>query len=82
MARVVRFRVVNGIAVITLDSPPVNVISAAVRAALWDVIQRVRSNDEISAAVFAGAGDLFSAALTSKRSRPPRQNPASRNCVT
>ncbi len=61
MARSVRFRVLDGIAVITLDAPPVNALSTDLRAGLWDVFQRVASNDKIKAAVLVASGGMFSA---------------------
>lgn len=61
MAKLVRFRVLDGIAVITLDAPPVNALSAPMRAGLWDVIGRVDANHDIQAAVILATGDIFSA---------------------
>lgn len=60
MARLVRFRVLDGIAVVTLDAPPVNALSAAMRAGLWEVFQRVDSNEDIKGAVLMAAGPMFS----------------------
>lgn len=61
MARMVRFRVLDGIAVITLDAPPVNALSTGLRAGLWDVFQRVASNTDIEAAILMATGGMFSA---------------------
>ncbi|MEL6959189.1 MAG: enoyl-CoA hydratase-related protein [Pseudomonadota bacterium] len=61
MARVVRFRVLDGIAVVTLDAPPVNALSPEVRAGLWEAFGRIADNDDISAAVLVAEGALFSA---------------------
>lgn len=61
MDRVVRFRVLDGIAVVTLDQPPVNALSAPVRVGLWDVFNRIDSNDDIKAAVLTASGPTFSA---------------------
>lgn len=60
MARLVRFRVLDGIAVVTLDQPPVNALSAPIRAGLWEVFSRIDSNDDIKAAVLTATGALFS----------------------
>lgn len=62
MARLVRFRVLDGIAIVTLDAPPVNALTAPVRAALWEVFGRIEANAEIGAIVLAAAGEVFSAA--------------------
>ncbi|MBU2993008.1 enoyl-CoA hydratase-related protein [Octadecabacter sp. 1_MG-2023] len=61
MAKLVRFRVLDGVAVVTLDAPPVNALSGAMRAGLWDVFTRINSNDDIKAGVLMAAGHLFSA---------------------
>lgn len=61
MARLVRFRVLEGIAVVTLDAPPVNALSAKLRAGLWDVIERIDANDDINGAVLLGSDRMFSA---------------------
>ena len=59
IARLVRFRVVDGIAVVTLDAPPVNALSGQLRAGLWEVLTRVDANDDIKAAVILAAGSMF-----------------------
>jgi len=51
----------EGIAVVTLEAPPVNALSARVRAGLWEVFERIDTNDDIKAAVLLGAGRIFSA---------------------
>ena len=61
LARLVRFRVLDGIAVVTLDAPPVNALSGPLRAGLWEFLTRVDANDDIKAAVILAAGSMFSA---------------------
>ncbi len=61
MARLVRFRVLDGIAVITLDAPPLNALTTALRAGLWDVFQRIGANDDVEAVVLTASGAMFSA---------------------
>lgn len=61
MARLVRFRALNGIAVISLDAEPVNALSRDMRAGLWDVFGRVADHPDIRAAVLRAEGRLFSA---------------------
>ncbi|MCF2904275.1 enoyl-CoA hydratase-related protein [Octadecabacter sp. CECT 8868] len=61
MAKLVRFRVLDGVAVVTLDAPPVNALSGAMRAGLWDVFNRINSNEDIKAGVLMASGRLFSA---------------------
>ncbi|WP_375282198.1 enoyl-CoA hydratase-related protein [Pseudooctadecabacter sp.] len=61
MARRVRFRVLDGVAVVTLDAPPVNALSQDMRAGLWTAFQKIAKEDHINAAVLLGAGAIFSA---------------------
>ena len=61
MASLVRFRVLEGIAVVTLDAPPVNALSTRLRAGLWEVFERIDGNDDIKAVAFLASGALFSA---------------------
>ena len=61
MKRTVRFRVLDGIAVVTLDAGPVNALTQDIRAALWQVFDRIDANPDIKAAVLTAAGDMFSA---------------------
>ena len=61
MAGLVHLRVLDGIAIIVMDAPPVNVLSAKLRVDLWEIFQRVGSNDKIKAVVLNTAGTTFSA---------------------
>lgn len=61
MARRVRFRVLDGVAVVTLDAPPVNALSQDLRAGLWAAFRKVAQEDHIKGAVLLGSGALFSA---------------------
>ena len=60
MAGLVHLRVLDGIAIIVMDAPPVNVLTVKLRAELWEAFQRVGSNDKIKAVVFAASGTTFS----------------------
>lgn len=75
MARVVRFRVLDGVAVVTLDAPPVNALSAPLRAGLWDVLGRCGENPDIKAIVITATGKMFSAGADIREfgatARPP-----------
>ena len=51
----------DGIAVITIDNPPVNAISQAVRQGLIDAMAEIATNDAVEAAVIIGAGRMFMA---------------------
>lgn len=76
MARLVRFRVLDGIAVITLDAAPVNALSGPLRAGLWEVFSRVDSNPDIKAAVLMAAGRMFSAGADIREFAKPASEPS------
>ncbi len=64
-----------GIAVITLDSPPVNALSVAVRAAIVDGLRRAHADSAVQAVVLICAGRTFIAGADlselGKQARPP-----------
>ncbi|MDB4213916.1 enoyl-CoA hydratase-related protein [Octadecabacter sp.] len=76
MAKLVRFRVLDGIAVVTLDAPPVNALSGPLRAGLWEVLTRVDANDDIKAAVILAAGSMFSAGADIREFGGPDHKPS------
>ena len=49
----------GGIAIITINNPPVNALSPIVMAGLLAAVEKVESDDEIKAAVLIGAGKTF-----------------------
>ncbi|MEQ1614770.1 MAG: 3-hydroxyacyl-CoA dehydrogenase NAD-binding domain-containing protein [Hyphomicrobiaceae bacterium] len=55
----VRLEIKNGIALITIDNPPVNATSKAVRAGLLEVISSIQINHDVEAAVIAAEGRAF-----------------------
>lgn len=61
MARLVRVRLVDDIAVVTMDAPPVNALSAQLRAALWEVFARIEAQSDIHAAILMAGGGMYSA---------------------
>jgi 3-hydroxyacyl-CoA dehydrogenase len=61
------------IAVLTIDSPPVNALSAAVRDGLSDGLNQAIANPAVKAIVLTGAGRTFSAgADITEFGKPPR----------
>lgn len=60
MARQIRFRVLDGVAVVTLDAGAVNALSADVRAGLWAAFQKIEEGAHIKAAVLMATGQMFS----------------------
>ena len=59
MPATVSYEVTDGIAVITIDNPPVNAMSAAVRKGCWEALDRLAADDSASAAVLICAGRTF-----------------------
>jgi 3-hydroxyacyl-CoA dehydrogenase len=76
MARLVRFRVLDGVGVITLDAEPVNILSAPLRAGLWDAFSRIDANPDIKAAVLLASGRMFSAGADIREFAKPVQQPS------
>jgi 3-hydroxyacyl-CoA dehydrogenase len=68
----VRFEVAEGIAVATIASPPVNALSAALRAALAEAVRRATEDPAIRALVIAAEGRSWIAgADISEFGKPP-----------
>ncbi len=55
----VRVNVVDGVALVLIDNPPVNAAGHAVRAGLLDAVQRADSDPAVKAIVIAGEGRTF-----------------------
>lgn len=55
----VRFENRSGIAVVTIDNPPVNATSRLVRQQLWDLAAEIEADASVRAVVLTGAGRLF-----------------------
>ena len=59
MSDKIHYQVEDGIAVITIDNPPVNAMSAAVRQGCWDALERLAADASARAAVLICAGRTF-----------------------
>ncbi len=59
MSEVVNVSMQEGIAVVTVDSPPVNTLSREVRAGLKSAFESLRDKPEVKAVVLACAGKTF-----------------------
>jgi 3-hydroxyacyl-CoA dehydrogenase len=59
MANLVHYDVINRVAVLTIDNPPVNALSPEVWEAIDQAVARVASDAEVDAAVLIGAGSTF-----------------------
>jgi 3-hydroxyacyl-CoA dehydrogenase len=84
MSDLVQFGVENGIAVITINNPPVNALSPGVPEGIAEAIARIEKDQEIQAAVLIGGGKTFVAGadikefgkITSGKSRSVLELPA------
>ncbi|SEO15655.1 short chain enoyl-CoA hydratase /3-hydroxyacyl-CoA dehydrogenase [Salinihabitans flavidus] len=72
MADVVAYEVVDGVAVLTVQNPPVNALSTAVRRGIVEGLARAEGDEEIGALVIIGDGRTFPAgADISEFGKPP-----------
>jgi 3-hydroxyacyl-CoA dehydrogenase len=59
MSNLVQLTKTDSIAVVTIDNPPVNALSAAVSAGIAAAVGQIEKDDSIRAVVFIGAGRTF-----------------------
>ncbi|HEY0701801.1 MAG TPA: 3-hydroxyacyl-CoA dehydrogenase NAD-binding domain-containing protein [Candidatus Acidoferrales bacterium] len=59
MSELVQFAIDNGIAVITINNPPVNALSPGVPEGISEAIERINNDPAITAAVLIGGGKTF-----------------------
>ncbi len=59
MSDLVQFTKNNGIAIITINNPPVNALSPGVPEGIYEAIENVDKDDSIKAAVLIGGGRTF-----------------------
>jgi 3-hydroxyacyl-CoA dehydrogenase len=59
MAEIVRYEIIDRVAVITIDNPPVNALSPQVWEAIDDAVARAAADPQAEAAVVVGAGTTF-----------------------
>lgn len=67
------------IAVVSLDNPPANLLTAPLRAALLDALDGIAADDSLHGAVICGKGGLFSHGLDLKELDAPFQAPTPRD---
>jgi 3-hydroxyacyl-CoA dehydrogenase len=66
---------VTRVAIITIDNPPVNATSHAVRVSLMEAVRAVNDDDGVSAAVIMGAGKTFVAGADIREFGAPLAEP-------
>jgi 3-hydroxyacyl-CoA dehydrogenase len=67
-----RYEVRSGVAVITLDNPPVNGLSHETRSGIVDGVDRALADDAVTAIVVTGAGKLFSGGADIREFNTPK----------
>lgn len=75
MSELVTLRIQNNNAIITIDNPPVNALSHAVRAGLTKQIQTAISDDAVKAIVLTASGRTFPAGADVREFGRPRETP-------
>ena len=75
MASPVSYTLEDDIAVITIDNPPVNALSHAVREGLLKAVERFQGDKKAKAALIAGAGRTFIAGADIKEFGKPLKDP-------
>jgi len=78
-AQVVRYEVEDGIAVITVDNPPVNALGPGVREGIIESVEKGNADPNVSAMVLIGAGRSFIAGADIRQFGKPRPQPARRS---
>ena len=71
----VHTKAVGNVCVITIDNPPVNASSVAVRQGLMSAIETLASNSEFKAGVLIGAGNTFVAGSDIREFGKPLEGP-------
>ena len=75
MSEVAPYAVQDGVAVITLNNPPVNGLGNALRAAILKGLQRADADPQVKAAVLIGGGKAFSGGADIREFGKPREKP-------
>ena len=75
MSDVLHYAVRDGIAVLTLDNPPVNGLSNALRAALMDSLKKAEADPAVKAVVITGSAKAFSGGADIREFNKPRVKP-------
>jgi 3-hydroxyacyl-CoA dehydrogenase len=75
MSEVARYAVRGGVAVITLDSPPVNGLGNALRAAILEHLKKADADPAVKAVVLIGSAKAFSGGADIREFNAPRLKP-------
>jgi 3-hydroxyacyl-CoA dehydrogenase len=75
MSDVAHYAVRDGIAVITMNNPPVNGLGNALRAALMDCLKKAEADPAVKGAVIIGSARAFSGGADIREFGRPREKP-------
>ncbi|HJY86370.1 MAG TPA: enoyl-CoA hydratase-related protein, partial [Candidatus Acidoferrales bacterium] len=59
MSDLVRLTIDNGIAIVTINNPPVNALSPGVPEGISEAIEQINKHESVKAAVLIGGGRTF-----------------------
>src|SRR5262245_15524430 len=75
MSDVAQYAVRDGIAVITMNNPPVNGLGDALRAGLMESLKKAQADPAVNAAVIIGSAKAFSGGADIREFNKPREKP-------
>src|SRR3954469_20649637 len=75
MSEVAAYTVTDGVAVITMNNPPVNGLGNALRAGILQALQRAEADAQVKAVVLIGGGKAFSGGADIREFGKPREKP-------
>jgi len=73
--RIADYSVRDGIAVITLNNPPVNSLGNALRAAIMEYLKKAEGDPAVKGAVLIGSAKAFSGGADIREFNKPREKP-------
>ena len=73
--RIVHYSVRDGIAVITLNNPPVNSLGNALRAAIMEYLKKAEGDPAVKGVVLIGSAKAFSGGADIREFNKPREKP-------
>src|SRR5467141_3921493 len=73
--RIVHYSVRDGVAVITLNNPPVNSLGNALRAAIMEYLKKAEGDPAVKGAVLIGSAKAFSGGADIREFNKPREKP-------
>ena len=75
MSEAARYSLRDGVAVITLNNPPVNGLGNALRAGIMDALKKAAADAQVKAVVIIGSAKAFSGGADIREFNQPMQPP-------